>query len=141
MVSRSRDPESGHALLLALFVIVLTLAAGTLIAANIDLRLRLVRQQHHDLQLTALGDAALAMALAELEARPSYSGTGGPVGFADGLIEIRIEDAAYPHAAIAVEVTYAGRRRASRADIRLDPVRVLGWQPVAPVERALPWWR
>ncbi len=129
MVKRSQD---GHALLLALLIIVLTMAAVALIASALDLRLRLLRQEAQNLQLTALCDAALAQALAELEANAFYKGTGTPVPFADGTLTTTIHSLDSRRVKVAVLATYAGRRRRALAVVRLDPPVVIGWRPVAP---------
>ena len=138
---RSQGGESGHALIFALFVIILALTAGALIATTFQLRMNLVRQQEADLQVTALCDAALAMALAELEERASYSGTGGTVPFANGEIRVDVEKVSYRRVTVDVEGSYAGRRRAARADVQLQPTLLLDWQPIAPPDHTVPWWR
>ena len=136
-----RPSEAGHALILALFVLILTLTASALIAFAVDLRLRAVREQNQDLQLTALCDAGLAMALAELDARASYTGTGSAIPFGNGKILIEVEQTAFRHVQVDVEAAYSHRRRAVRADVRLEPTVVAGWHAISPVPEEVPWWR
>ncbi len=126
MVRRGQD---GQALVLALFGLVLTLTATALVAAVLDLRLRSVRQQAVDLQLTALCDAAMAQALAELGDDPEYAGTSGAVPFADGTLTIAVEHFSAWRAAVMVEASLAGRKRTAQAVVSLRPPRVISWRP------------
>jgi hypothetical protein len=78
--------ESGYALLTALLVIFLLSIALALLAASLQLRMRLVREDGASVTLSALSDAAVAETLANLAQSGSYTGSpehdfgGGRIG-------------------------------------------------------------
>ena len=118
-------------LLAALFVITVTLAAGAVIAGSLSFRMWLTRAQARSVQLTALADAALAKAVAELSRDANYSGTGGPEPFGGGTIAIAARRVATLRAVVEVRATWGGGGRAARAEVDLDRLEVTGWRPVA----------
>jgi hypothetical protein len=84
---KSRKPgESGYALLTALLVIFLLSIALALLAASLQLRMRLVSEDGVSVTLSALSDAAVAETLANLAQSGSYTGSaehdfgGGRIG-------------------------------------------------------------
>jgi hypothetical protein len=126
-----RRRQSGHVLIVALFVLAVTMAAAAMIAGSLGYRMWLVRQESRNLHLTALADGALALALAELSVDRSYGGTGGPVPWDDGTYAIEVRPSGLNESAVEVRVTYGGGGRAALAEVELLPVRVVGWQPIA----------
>ena len=126
-----RRRQSGHVLIVALFVLAVTMAAAAMIAASLGYRMWLVRQESRNLHLTALADGALALALAELSVDRSYGGTGGPVPWDDGTYAIEVRPSGLNESEVEVRVTYGGGGRAALAEVELLPVRVVGWQPIA----------
>lgn len=82
MVRRVRTPvrtparrsEAGHALLNALFVLLLVALALALVAQALNLALGGVRQEMRGIRLAALTDAALAEAVAHLAADSAFTG-------------------------------------------------------------------
>lgn len=126
-----RRRQSGHVLIVALFVIAVTMAASAMIAGALAYKMWLVRQQSRNLHLTALADGALALALAELSADRGYRGTAKPVPYDDGTFAIAARQTALNEAQVEVRVTYGGGRRAAFAEIELRPLRVVSWQPIA----------
>lgn len=127
MVSRRRE---GFVLVVALFVLAVTLSAMAVIAGSLGYRMWLLRQEARSVQLTALTDAALAKALAELSRDADYGGTDGAEPFGDGTFAITARRVATLRAVVEVRATYAGGRRAVRADVDLDALEVTRWQPI-----------
>ena len=125
-----RKREKGFALIVALFVMVITLSAGAMIAGSIGYRMWLVRQESRNLHLTAITDAGLSEALAELSVDPTYPGTQGAVPFGDGTFTILSELVGGGEAEVEVRATYAGGGRAARARVTLFPLRVTSWTPM-----------
>jgi len=108
------------------------LAAGAMIAGSLTYRMSLVRQQARSLHLTALTDAALARAMAELSRDPGYRGTGGTEPFGDGGYEIAVRRVGATGAVVDLRASYGGGHRAARAELVLFPVQVTRWEPVSP---------
>lgn len=113
-----RRRQAGHVLLVALFVIVVTSAAGAMLAGAIGHRMWLLRQEARDLHLTTLADAAVAKAVAELSVGQGYRGTRGAVSFGDGTISI-VARRQGTGAEVELRVTCAGGRRAARVEVTL----------------------
>ena len=123
-----RDP--GYALVIALFVLAAMMAAGAMIAGSLTYRMALLREETRGLQLTALADAALAQALAELSLDANYPGSQGPRPFADGTIATVAYGIGAQRVAVEVRATYQGGGRAARAEVNLLPLEVLHWEPM-----------
>ena len=69
-----RRREEGHALVLALFTLLLVSLATALVATGITLRMHSVQRGTVAAQVTAIEDAAIAETLARLSASDSFSG-------------------------------------------------------------------
>ncbi len=117
-------------LLVALFVLAVTLSAMAVIAGSLATRMWLLRQEARNVQLTALTDAAVAKALAELSRDADYGGTDGAEPFGDGTFAIVARRVATLRAVVEVRATYGGGGRAARAEIDLDSLEVTKWQPI-----------
>jgi len=127
-----RRTERGFALLTAVFVLFLLSVVLALMAASLHLRLRLVRQEAATLTLTALSDAALAEAVANLATNTSFRGRSEhPYG--GGALASRVEFVAPHRYRVTARAAYAGRDREVEADVLRTPglIRVLRWRPVA----------
>jgi hypothetical protein len=71
MVSRR---QAGHALLVALVILLLAASAATMIAAHFGFRARLVSQESRRIHLVAMTDAAVAESLAGLDQSSGFAG-------------------------------------------------------------------
>lgn len=124
-----RPDQSGYVLLLALFVTIIALAAGALTAQALHLRMQLVRQQERDLRLTALLDAAMAQAMAELVRDANYEGTDGAQALGNGTYEINARREGSNRVFVGLRVVYGGIGRGALATLELYPVlKVQSWQ-------------
>src|SRR5687767_4069234 len=74
MSRRMSRRDDGFALAAVLLAILLLSIGLALVAASLQLRMRLVRREAQSITLTALSDAALAQTLAELGEDPYYHG-------------------------------------------------------------------
>ncbi len=112
---------------MALFVLVFTMTAGLLVAAGLDLKMRMTRQQAAVLQLDALLDGGTAHGLAELDRSRLYQGTVGPVPLGPGKYQVvtRQEGSEID---LFVAAHLGGARRQIRARVALYPTRVLSWR-------------
>lgn len=125
--------ERGYALLLALVAGSVVLAAMALVAATLQHRMGLLRQESRVIHLAALADAGLAQALAELSINRGYGGAGEQ-SFGGGSFEIGVLPIDDQDVLVTVRTSYGGGRRAITALVRLyetAPPRVLSWRPVA----------
>lgn len=129
---RQRDGESGQALVLALFVVLLLSLALALVAASLGRGMRNVRHQARDLHLTALTDAAVAAGLAHLAEDRSFRGfTNRPLD--GGRISSRVEPRSSKSWVIEVAATWGGGRRRARVGVveTVNGFRVGGWRRLA----------
>jgi len=131
MVSRKRTGEGGFALLLALVVILLVSIALALLAAGLQIRMRLVRQEELTLQLLALSDAAVAETLSSLTYDPYFDGVEEQ-SFGGGRIASTVKFLGPGRFEVLASATYAGRERVVRAEVVRDPAgtRVVAWSRV-----------
>ena len=124
----------GYVLVVALFVIVLIMAGGALLAGSLRYRMWLLRQEVQSIQLTSLTDSGLALALDALSLSPFYDGTAAqPLG--DGTVAVVVEMGERAETReVWVTATYASAGRRIRAEVQLSeryPPRVVSWEPVA----------
>ncbi len=122
---------SGHALAIALVVLVLVGAAGTAIAVTLQLETRTSLQESRRIRLAALGDAALAEALAELARDPGFR--GAPERRLDhGTISSRVETLGLNRYAIEATAVVSGRRQTISAEVATGgpAPRVMSWRIV-----------
>jgi len=128
-VKRRRRGEAGFGLLMALMVIFLLSIALALLAASLQLRMRLVREDAQTVILTALADAAVAEAVANLAQNPGY--TGAPAhDFGHGKIATQVNSLGPGLFDVVATATYAGRTRAVEAEVFRAPgiARVRRWR-------------
>lgn len=127
---RRAGRESGHALLLALMIIVLVGVAGTILTTTLGLHLKLARDESQRIQLVAMSDAAVAESLAEMAADPGFGGLGrrefGP-GQIESVIEILGPNR---RRIIATSMLAGGLQLRVAAEVRLQgkDIVVTSWQ-------------
>jgi hypothetical protein len=127
-----RRREAGFALpgaLLAIFLVSLALA---LVAASLQLRMRLVQRESRAVTLNALSDAALAEALAHLSENAAFRGSPEH-SFGGGSLESTVRPLSTVRFEIEATATYAGRARTVEAEVIRPPgetARVVRWRRV-----------
>jgi len=129
-VSRRVERESGAALLMVLFLLVLAATAGLLLSVALSVDLREQKEEARRMRLAALADSALAEALAALSSNPDAGGYGVH-DFGGGTLESRIVTLPDGRKQATARATYAGLERSIVAEIVLvagEP-RILTWVP------------
>jgi len=115
----SRRRERGSALLTALLTLFLVSIAIALVAASLQLRMRLVRQEVQTVNLVTLADAALAETLAHIFADASFAGVQQhPLGKGAIRSQVQVLEArepVYKKYEVVATGSYAGKDRAVRA--------------------------
>ncbi len=129
MVKRPRRGEAGFGLLMALMVVLLLSIALALLAASLQLRMRLVREDAQTVVLTALADAAVAEAVANLAQNPGYAGAPAH-DFGHGKIATQVNSLGPGLFDVVATATYAGRARTVEAEVFRAPgiARVRRWR-------------
>ncbi len=126
----SRRGESGFALLTALVVILLLSIALGLLAASLQIRLRMVRDDAENVILSALSDAAVAEAVAHLAQSAWYSGSPEHL-FGDGRIGSEVTPISATLFTVVATARFAGRKRVVEAEVFRAPreaPRVRRWR-------------
>jgi hypothetical protein len=125
----SRNGESGYALLTALLVIFLLSLALGLLAASLQLRLRLVREDGENVVLSALSDAAVAEAVANLALSADFPGSPEHA-FGAGKIASRVAPSSPGIFEVIATATFASRKRTVEAEVFRAPgtARVRRWR-------------
>lgn len=126
---RRRRSQRGYALLTALVILLLVSIALSLLAAGLQVRLRLVRQEAQILQLGALSDAALAEALYNLTYDRHFTGKDEH-DFGGGTISSEVEHIAAEQYLVRATATYAGSERTVEAEVwrTYKGARVVRWR-------------
>lgn len=126
----SRPRERGFALPAVLLAVLLLSIALALVAASLQLRMRLVRREAQSLTLTALSDAALAETLAWLTTNAHYQGVPEHP-FGNGRYRSQVRLLAPGRYEVVATARYAGRTRIVEAEV-VRPVgsapQVVRWQ-------------
>jgi hypothetical protein len=125
----SRRGEAGYALLTAALVIFLLSVALGLLAGSLQLRLRLVREDAESVILSALSDAAVAEAVANLAQSADYPGSPEHA-FGGGKIASRVTPASPGIFDVIATATYGSRHRTVQAEVFRAPgtARVRSWR-------------
>ncbi len=127
MVRRRDDGFALAAVLLAILLLSIGLA---LVAASLQLRMRLVRREAQSVTLTALSDAALAETLAELS-KDAYHHGVREHGLGPGRLRSEVRFLSPGRYRVVATATYAGRERIVEAEV-LRPAggapQVLRWR-------------
>ena len=129
--SRTGRREQGYLLLIALFVLIVTMAMSSALAAALMLRMERLERQQSNLQLTALLDAALSRSLAELSDHPGWQGTGGEIPFGDGTYAADATWLGNSRVEVRLSASYGRYGRAAEAEIDTYLKQVVRWQPLA----------
>jgi hypothetical protein len=129
VVKGARQGESGFGLLGALIVIFLLSIALALLAGSLQLRMRLVREDAQTVILTALSDAAVAEAVANLARNAGYKGADEHE-FGQGKIETQVDSLGPGLFDVVAVARYAGRTRKVEAEVFRAPgiARVRRWR-------------
>lgn len=131
-MSRKRPGgESGVALLVALVVILLVSIALALLAAGLQIRMRLVRQEELTLRLNALSDAVVAETVASLTYDQFFHGVDEQ-SFGGGRIASEVTFLEPGRFEVRATALYAGRERVVSAEVARSPAgaRVIAWHRV-----------
>jgi type II secretory pathway pseudopilin PulG len=128
-VLRSRGGEEGFALLAALVVLLLVSISLALLAAGLQIRMRLVQQEAETLQLGALSDAALAEALYNLTYDKDFKGKEEHP-FGPGAIASEVESRGNERYRVLATGMYASKRRTVEAEVvrSYTGARVVRWR-------------
>lgn len=124
--------ESGYALLTALLVIFLLSVALAVLAVSLQIRLRTTTDDARRVVLSALSDAAVAEAVANLAQSAYYSGAPEHP-FGGGWIASQVEPAGASLFTVTATATYKGRQRVVEATVFRSPgeaVQVRRWRRV-----------
>jgi hypothetical protein len=126
---RRAGGQNGYALLVALVVLLLVSIALALLAAGLQIRMRLVRQEAQILRLMALNDAALAETLASLNYDPAFDGLPDQP-FGGGRISSAVRPLGTNRWEVLAVALYAGKERAVDAEVVRTPlgVAVVRWE-------------
>lgn len=122
--------ESGFALPAVLLAVLLLSIALALVAASLQLRMRLVRREAQSLTLTALSDAAIAETLAWLSQNPYYGGVPEK-DFGGGRLRSQVRFLSPDRYEVVTTAVYAGRERTVEAEVirpPAAPARVVRWR-------------
>ncbi len=115
MVARKR---SGHALMVAMIVILIVASAVALISTFYRIQTRASLQQNRQIRLVALNDAAVAEALAHLAESEGFRGQATHE-FGDGEISSAVRSLADDRREIVATATYRGWTRRTRLEVTL----------------------
>ena len=117
------------ALAAALLVMLLLGGALAVLAASLQLHMKVVRDETRTIRLTALSDAAIAATLAELADRWSFPGLDERP-YANGTISSEVREIDFTHDEIVARATYAGWERRVRVVVAQTEIglQVSGWR-------------
>jgi hypothetical protein len=105
---------------MALMVLFLLSIALALLAESLQIRMRLVREDAETVILTALSDAAVAEAVANIAQNPGY--TGAPAhDFGHGKLSTEVSSLGPGLFEVVATATYAGRTRTVEAEVFRAP--------------------
>lgn len=120
MVNPHRHGEAGFGLLMALMVLFLLSIALALLAGSLQLRMRLVREDAETVILTALSDAAVAEAVANLAQNPAYLGAPAH-DFGHGKIATVVTPLGPGLFDVVATATYSTRTRSVEVEVFRAP--------------------
>ena len=130
---RRRADAYGYLLIVALFVILVAMSAALLVSASIHRQSRAYLRERQQVELTAMTDAALALALSSLSVDTDFTGatrsfgpTGGSRGRDVGAGTIEIEVRADPLddpkvRLVVVRAAFGASGRAAQARVCVKP--------------------
>ena len=117
-MTRSTRRRNGHAIVIALVVLVIVAAAGAAIATFLQLEMRSALQESRRIQLVALGDAAMAEALAELARSERFRGAPER-RLGHGTIGSTVRAVGVDRFEVVTVARVTGRERRSIAEVQL----------------------
>ena len=122
--------DDGFALASVLLAILLLSIGLALVAASLQLRMKLVRREARTVTLTALSDAVLAETLAELSQDAHYGGVPER-DFGGGRLRSEVRFLSPGRYEVVATAIYAGRARTVEAEVLRppgSPARVVRWR-------------
>lgn len=128
--------QTGHALLVAMIILLLVASAVTMVAAHFGFRARLMSQEARRIHLIALTDAAIAESLANLNQSGSYAGVPERE-FGGGTIGSEITSLPDSRRQILATAQYRGWRRLAQVRVEIQtagPV-VETWSSLSPARQ------
>jgi len=130
--SRHRHQE-GHTLLFALVVLVIVGAAASAVGLSLQMEMRSSQQESRRVRLVALGDAAMAETLAELDRRPSFQGMDERE-FGGGTIASTVRALSSDRYEVVTTAQVRGARRRIVSEVRTTGSipTVLTWKIASP---------
>lgn len=135
--------DDGFALAAVLLAILLLSIGLALVAASLQLRMRLVQREARSVTLTALSDAALAETLAELGENADFHGVPEH-GLGPGRLRSEVRFLSPGRYEVVATAVYAGRERKVEAEVLRPPgavPRVVRWRAVSLRTASSPAWR
>lgn len=111
--------DAGHALLTALFVMLLVGLAMAIAAAALQLHMRTMRHEVRTVRLIALTDAAVAETLAELDADPAFPGLAAH-DFGGGVVGSRVTSSSRTQREVTGWARYRGMVRVVRVQVSFE---------------------
>jgi len=123
--------RSGHALLVALIVLVLVASAGALVATHFGVRARLLAQEARRIHLAAMADAVISESLAHLAQSSTFAGVSNQE-FGGGTISSEISSLPDNRREILASASYRGWTRQVRVQVWLKTggLEVESWSPL-----------
>ena len=131
-----RSRQTGHALLVAMIILLLVASALTTVAAHFGFRARLMSQEARRIHLVAMTDAAIAESLASLNQTASYVGVPERE-FGGGTIGSEITSLPDSRRQILAIAQYRGWRRRVRVRVEIQTagLAVESWSSLSPARR------
>ena len=130
-----RSHQSGHALLVAMIILLLVASAATMVAAHFGFRARQASQESRRIHLVAMTDAAIAQSLANLNESSGYGGVPRRE-FGGGTIASEITSLPDNRRLILATAQYRGwnRRVQMRVELQTGRLVVEAWSSLPPAK-------
>jgi hypothetical protein len=127
---RAAEKERGAALIYVLFLLVVTMTAGSLVAMSLAVEARTRRDDARRIRVAALLDSAAVEAIADLAVDPDARGFETH-DFGGGEIESEIFDITSHQRAILVRARYGTFERKATVEVVLEATgpRIVAWSP------------
>lgn len=128
--------QAGHALLVALVILLVAASAATMIAVHFGFRARLVSQESRRIHLVAMTDAAVAESLARLDQGSGFTGVPER-SFAGGAISSEVTALPDDRRLILATARYRGWSRQVEVRVELETAGLVveSWTPLPPGRR------
>lgn len=131
-----RSSPRGHALLVALIILLIVASAATMVAAHFGVRARSVSQESRRIHLVAMTDAAIAESLAKLDQSAGFAGVPQR-DFGGGTISSQIDPLPDHRRRILALAAYRGGERRVQVEVELQTggLVVESWRALSAGER------